>query len=171
MAKRWPKLLLILGPILACIFLGWWLYSLPNKPSALIADDDLLQKIHKGGLPKDYVLIAAKAAWNHDPVTGRFERSFDCTVGNLKNAPFDGNLVCDAFEKWVAGLVSVQSVADDPGGPNEVCRVIRYAAPGTTGQLRYVLKPPPGAAPDVNEKKPPSPARSLEIRITEQTKQ
>ena len=158
--------------------LGLWLCGLllllgcsrPVKPSVLITDEELLRKFNSEALPTNYHVLARTTSWNLDGRKGRFERSFASTVLELDNAPVDPQLVSDQFEAWLATLVKVVASAADTNRPPAIGRIIQYTAAQTTGDLRYTLKPVPGAKLTVNGKESPGKFQGFNIQFVEERK-
>ena len=140
------------------------------KPSVLITDTELMSKFSAEALPKDCYVMVRLANWNLDGTKERFERTYECTVLEINNAPIDPQMVSDRFEAWLAKLVKVTSTVADTNSPPAVDRVIKYAAEQTVGELHYTIKPIPGATMTENGKETPGNFREFDIQIIEQRK-
>ena len=173
MPARRIKVLIVVGLIVLASASGLlaWRYARSSiKPSPLIADNDLLNKMRNSVLPPPHRILVRIHRWSSDPAGGRFERSFECTVLRMDKASVDPKMLSDHLEKWIAGFVKVSSAADETPGAPDVCRAIRYEGEQTAGEVRYTIKPVPGATLVVDGKESAGNFLTLELRITEQKK-
>lgn len=164
---------LVLGLIAvasASALIGCRYFTKPAKPSVLITDAELLRRFGSEALPTNYHVLARTTSWKLDGGKGHFERSFAGTVVEMDNAPVDPQIVSDRFEAWLAKLVKVDASTADTNSPPVIGRIIQYTAAQTTGELRYTIRPVPGATLTVNGKDKPGNFQEFDIQIVEQRK-